>query len=150
MPAVGDFLDRFRPAGAPGPAAGAVPADRRADLEAELEPVFALLTGPEAERRRALEEAGEEARRIRDDAAETAARLVERARARAPAERAAAAAEARTAAAREHDELVEEARRQAAEISRVANDRMAGHVARAVASVRALAAEPGAGSGGAA
>lgn len=50
MPAMRDFLERFRPAGAPGPAAAAVPADRPAELAAELEAVFALLNEAEAER----------------------------------------------------------------------------------------------------
>lgn len=145
MPAVGDFLARFRPAGAPGPAAGAVPADRRAELEAELQQVFALLTGPEAERRTLIDEADRAARRIREEAAESAALLVERARVDAGAIRAEAAAEVRAAVRGEHDALLAEARREADEIGRTADERLPGLVAEAVASVRALAgaAQPG-------
>lgn len=44
MPRGRDFLERFRPAGTPGAlAARGVPADRVAELAAELAPVFALL-----------------------------------------------------------------------------------------------------------
>ncbi|HEU0240823.1 MAG TPA: hypothetical protein VFR11_16305 [Micromonosporaceae bacterium] len=44
MATLRDILQRFRPSGAPGAAgAAAVPADRRARAEAELEPVFAAL-----------------------------------------------------------------------------------------------------------
>jgi len=78
--AIQDFLQRFRPAGAPGaPGRAAVPADRVAEATAELAPVFAALADvhPEvdgirsravaraAARRRA---AAEEAERIRADA----------------------------------------------------------------------------------
>jgi hypothetical protein len=51
MPRVGDLLDRFRPAGTPGPAAAAgVPADRRAAAaEEELAPVFTALADVERE-----------------------------------------------------------------------------------------------------
>src|SRR5512135_1507062 len=44
-----DFLARFRPAGTPGAARAGVPADRPAELEAEVGPVLALLAGTDAE-----------------------------------------------------------------------------------------------------
>ena len=67
MSPVRDFLQRFRPAGTPGKAAAAaVPADRARDLAAELEPVFSMLAGAEAERARILSEADSDAARIRD------------------------------------------------------------------------------------
>ncbi|HEX6501083.1 MAG TPA: hypothetical protein VF054_18945 [Micromonosporaceae bacterium] len=93
MPGFRDVLDRFRPAGTPGPPAGAgVPVDRAASAAVELEPVFA-----------ALAEADRAAQRYRDDAAARAeqrvrtagteaADLVAAARQDAPAQRAAAAA----------------------------------------------------------
>jgi hypothetical protein len=49
VPQLRDFLSRFRPAGAPGAARAAVPADRRRQLEAEVDPVLKLLDGPDAE-----------------------------------------------------------------------------------------------------
>jgi hypothetical protein len=57
MPELRDFLARFRPAGAPGTAArAAVPADRSRELEAEVEPVLALLEDTDAERKRIIEQ----------------------------------------------------------------------------------------------
>jgi hypothetical protein len=50
MPRVREFLDRFRPAGAPGAAtATGVPVERRLGLETELAPVFAALAGVQEE-----------------------------------------------------------------------------------------------------
>ena len=93
MSPVRDFLQRFRPAGTPGKAAAAgVPADRARDLAAELEPVFSLLAGAEAERARILTEAGRDAGRIRDGARRRADDMVAAARQRAQAARADAAA----------------------------------------------------------
>ncbi|HXZ70462.1 MAG TPA: hypothetical protein VEH31_06230 [Streptosporangiaceae bacterium] len=60
-----DFLDRFRPAGAPGAAARAgVPADRARELAVEVEPVLASLDGTHAECQRIIEAARQEADRI--------------------------------------------------------------------------------------
>ncbi|MFE7761107.1 hypothetical protein [Streptomyces sp. NPDC057438] len=53
-----DFLTRFRPAASPGRAApGGVPADRSAELRAELTPPLALLEQTEAEARNIRERA---------------------------------------------------------------------------------------------
>ena len=49
MPQLRDFLSRFGPAGAPGAARAAVPADRHRQLVAELDPVLMLLDGQDAE-----------------------------------------------------------------------------------------------------
>ncbi len=108
-----DFLMRFRPVGLPGPAAaGAVPADRSAELTAELEPPLALLEEAETEARTVREEAVKEAARRRQAAERTATDIVEQARARAPAVREHSAARIRDAteaevaqvlAAAEHD-----------------------------------------------
>ncbi len=84
MPQLGDFLNRFRPAGAPGAASRAgVPADRAAELSAELDPVLALLAATDAECARlvtaAEQEASEFAAQARDEAASIAADAVRRA-----------------------------------------------------------------------
>ena len=84
MPQLGDFLNRFRPAGAPGAASRAgVPADRAAELSAELDPVLAMLAATDAECARLVAEAEQEAGRIaaqaRDQAASIAADAVQRA-----------------------------------------------------------------------
>ncbi|MGE5131960.1 MAG: hypothetical protein ACM32E_03510 [Gemmatimonadota bacterium] len=86
MPEGRDFLDRFRPAGAPGSAARAgVPADRARELADELDPVLALLDDTHAECERIVADAGREAERImaaaRSEAARTAADADTRARA---------------------------------------------------------------------
>jgi hypothetical protein len=49
VPHLPDFLNRFRPAGAPGAGLAAVPADRQRDRESELGPVLAVLDAPSAE-----------------------------------------------------------------------------------------------------
>jgi hypothetical protein len=91
VPGVREWLDRFRPAGAPGAAtAVGVPVDRRKMARAELEPVFAALAddlGRAAERR---DEMIAEAARRRAEGRDAARALVESARASSTAERAAA------------------------------------------------------------
>jgi vacuolar-type H+-ATPase subunit H len=95
LPQARDFLDRFRPAGAPGAASRAgVPADRAAELASELEPVLALLAGTDAECRRIIATAQREAEQIGERAREQAA---------------AVAAEARRLARAAQDEAVEHA-----------------------------------------
>jgi hypothetical protein len=85
---VREWLDRFRPAGAPGAAtATGVPVDRREAALAELEPVFAAVAGDikrAAERRAAMIA---EAARGRAAGTDTARALIARARASADAER---------------------------------------------------------------
>lgn len=110
-----NFLTRFRPAASPGRAApGGVPADRSAELRAELAPPLALLEEAESEARAVRERAAataasrlrdaerqaemiaaharEEARRVRGDASEQVLRAAEgeAAALRATAEREAA------------------------------------------------------------
>jgi vacuolar-type H+-ATPase subunit H len=106
VPAVRDLLERFRPAGAPGAATAAgVPADRRATVEAELEPIFGALD----EVTRQGEETRLTASRAADhrlaDAQQQARAIVARAATEAEAERAAAAAQLRSRAAREVAEI---------------------------------------------
>ncbi|MGH8867626.1 MAG: hypothetical protein ACRDYU_06490, partial [Actinomycetes bacterium] len=77
MPRSGDFLERFRPAGAPGAAAAAgVPADRVAELSAELEPVLARLAGTQREAERIRAAARRDAEQRRDHATASARALV--------------------------------------------------------------------------
>lgn len=142
-----DFLQRFRPAGTPGKAAAAaVPADRARDLAAELEPVFAMLAGPEAERARILSEADGDARRVRDEARRRADDMVATARARAQAVRAEAAAAVLARAEATADAALRAAEREAQAICERAAQRMPGYVSRAVRAVLTLAGdEAGAG-----
>ena len=119
LPQLHDFLERFRPAGAPGAAASAgVPADRSRELEAELSPVLALLEGVEAECARVVARARHDAGQIiaaaREEAAAGLAEADQRARsardevmreivAGARAEAAAAAGDAARQALRERE-----------------------------------------------
>ena len=86
MPALRDFLARFRPAGPPGAAARAgVPADRSCELEAEVGPVLALLGSTDAECERIIAQARRDAGQItaaaQAEAAAIAADAGQRARA---------------------------------------------------------------------
>lgn len=93
MPRLSDFLDRFRPAGAPGAATRTgVPADRAAELSAELNPVLAQLATTAAECDRIVAAADRNSKRIINEASERAATIAAEARARAQVERAEAAA----------------------------------------------------------
>lgn len=144
MPNVRDFLDRFRPAGSPGSASAiGVPADRRADAEEELAPVFAALQ--DADRRCAdlQRQADEEARRELERARKTASELVDHARSRCADERAATAARAAGEAASEADRILDRGRRAAGEDRATAERRSPELVAQAVARARAWAAEAG-------
>ncbi|MFF7652514.1 hypothetical protein ACFZCY_22275 [Streptomyces sp. NPDC007983] len=125
MAGLRDFLLRFRPVGSPGRAApGGVPADRTAELTAELDPPLAL-----------LEEAEEEARHIRDGAAREAAErrraaerqaqeIVESSQDRAREVRATSAARVRRNAEAEAAELLATAQRETAAVRRRAEERM--------------------------
>ncbi len=139
MSPVRDFLQRFRPAGTPGKAAAAgVPADRARDLAAELEPVFLLLAGAEAERARILTEAGRDAGRIRDGARRRADDMVAAARQHAQAARADAAAAVLAAAEADAGAALRAAEREAQVIRERAGRRMPGYVSRAVRAVLML------------
>src|SRR5690348_14286797 len=93
-----DWLDRFRPAGAPGsPALPGVPSDAR-PAETELRPVFALLETTSQECARLRTEAERQAAHGREDASREAGRIVAEARRDAPAVRAEAQARFMTSA----------------------------------------------------
>ena len=140
MPALRDFLARFRPAGPPGAAARAgVPADRSRELEAEVGPVLALLGSTDAERERIIAQAR------RDDAEQiTAAARAEGAAITADAEQRAGAAREETArqvVALARDEAagtVDMARQQAMRTRELAGQRMPALVSRAVDAIRQL------------
>lgn len=128
-----DFLQRFRPAGAPGPAAGAgVPADRITELTAELAPVFALLDDVEAEAAQIRREATVRAERRREESAEAAARLLAEASAQAEAVRAEAFAAGRAEAEAASTAALAAAREDAEQTRRRAAHRMPGFVTRLV------------------
>jgi vacuolar-type H+-ATPase subunit H len=133
-----DFLDRFRPAGAPGSAARAgVPADRARELAAEVEPVLALLDDTHAECEQIIETARQEAGRIMAEAGAAVARVGQEAdrNARAAGEEAAAEVLAQTRA--EVQETAAEAAQQALQIRRLAQRRLPELVTAAVGLVRA-------------
>ncbi|MEU5644472.1 hypothetical protein [Streptomyces milbemycinicus] len=122
-----DFLLRFRPVGSPGRAApGGVPADRAAELAAELAPPLSYLEEFEAEARGIREEAARTAAERRRKAKRQADTIVERARARADEVRAEAAARVRRAAEAEAAELLATAERDAVVMRSRARARMPG------------------------
>jgi len=137
MPRARDFLARFRPVGTPGAAASAgVPADRVAEADAELEPLFAMLADTEAEVDRIRASADQ---RIADShrlAAERIAEVLARGRLSADAERADASARARAVADQEVAHELAAATAQAARVRQSANDQMNAQVAEIVAAVR--------------
>ncbi|MEU7642596.1 MULTISPECIES: hypothetical protein [unclassified Streptomyces] len=82
MAGLRDLLMRFRPVSTPGPAATGVPADRTAELAAELTPSLARLDSTAAEAEAVRAAARREADRIRRDAARRAEVITARASAR--------------------------------------------------------------------
>jgi signal transduction histidine kinase len=107
MISVRTFLDRFRPAGAPGAATGAgVPSDRIARVATELAPVFDALAATMADCDQLRRTARSEATARIQGAAEAAAALLDRARIESEADRATAAAAQRQQAATAATRLV--------------------------------------------
>ncbi|MCH0539674.1 hypothetical protein I3F58_08855 [Streptomyces sp. MUM 203J] len=120
-----DFLTRFRPVGTPGPAVpGGVPADRTAQITAELEPVFASLEATETEARLVRARAAEEAARIRGEAERSARAAVARARRDAAGIRAESARRALARAESEAASLLAAADRDVVRVRRRAAARM--------------------------
>lgn len=139
MVRVRDVLHSFRPAGAPGAAGAAgVPADRSADLAAELEPVFAQLASTEQECANTAVRASEAAAKVRARDAERARASLAAARERMDAERAAAVAQMRPNALAKSTAAAVAAEREAAEIRRHAGEHMGSYVDLVVASVGSL------------
>ncbi len=139
MPQLRDFLDRFRPAGAPGAAARvAVPADRSAELEAELAPVLALLDGVDAECAGVVAQARLDAGRITAAAHEAATAQLGDADRRARAAREQAVQEALAAARAEAADTMARAQRDALRARELAGQRIPALVSRAADLVRGL------------
>jgi regulator of protease activity HflC (stomatin/prohibitin superfamily) len=125
MPGLRELLSRFRAAGAPGaPGVAGMPVDRRADVTAELEPVFAALAATTAECERLRADGAAEAQRCLDEARNRAASMLARAEGAAPADRAMAAARVRESAAADLAAIEDESRAAAEETTR----RAAGHL----------------------
>jgi hypothetical protein len=138
VPSVRDFLDRFRPAGAPGAASAAgVPADRRATAAAELEPIFAALGEVDDACARLRREAVAGGARLEAETAERCRALVAGARTDAEAERAAEAAKLRERAAAEARLVMTQAEEGADEVRRSAVERRPRLLALVVDRVRA-------------
>jgi vacuolar-type H+-ATPase subunit H len=132
-----DFLERFRPAGTPGAAAAAgVPADRVAELETELAPVFDALACTEAEADRIRCAASAEAARRRERARQRARAIIAGAGEQAKVDRAAALADARRTADTRSADILAAARRSADLLARDYDSRRADDVAQIVALVR--------------
>ncbi|MDI9914454.1 hypothetical protein [Rhodococcus sp. IEGM 1379] len=128
-----NFLERFRPAGAPGAAAAVgVPADRPLELAAELEPVFGELSGVVAHARRIREQASFDADQIRCEAKEKAHVLVESAGNELEDVRAAAMASAGERAQQVSQAALAAAELDAAAVRSRAADRLPAYVDRAL------------------
>jgi vacuolar-type H+-ATPase subunit H len=142
-----DFLDRFRPAGTPGPAARAgVPADRAAELAAEVEPVLALLDGTHAECQQIIAVARQEADRTTSEAQAGVAAIGQEAGRQARAARDQAAAEVLAQARVQAQAAAADASRQALQIRRLAERHLPVLVAAAARLVQAgLTAPSGSG-----
>lgn len=144
MPRAPRLLRRFLPAGAPGPAGLAgVPADRVADVTAELAPVFAALAATEVQ----CDEVLEGGRRDALDAGQRATELVRviaaTAERRAAAERLDALARAQRATEEHTATELAAARAEADRVHGDALERMSGYVAQVTAVVAAMLAAPG-------
>ncbi len=142
MPGLRDVLQRFRPAGAPGAATAAgVPVDRRADVAAELEPVFAALAGVQQECAQVRADGAQRASRLRTEAADESRAILVRARGEIAAERARAAAQRVHDAEQELAGIDAAADRSAEEVRRRTALRLPGLVERVVDRVRGELAE---------
>jgi flagellar biosynthesis/type III secretory pathway protein FliH len=133
VPRARDLLARFRPVGAPGAAAPAgVPADRGAERERELQPVFAELAATEEEAARIRAAATTDAAARTSAATEQAQAIVESARRDAEAHRAEAAAAVLRQVEQSTSATRAAARHEAEEIAARARERLPDLVARLV------------------
>ncbi len=138
MPGVRDLLERFRPVGTPGPAGPVgVPADSRADLEAELAPVLAGLqeTERQCEQMRAAGRA--RAERLITHARTRAEATVADAGLRAANERADAVADQHQRQQVQAEGELSRATQEAHRIARLAAERIPALAARVVDAARA-------------
>lgn len=131
-----DFLTRFRPAASPGRAApSGVPADRIAELRAELTPSLALLEQTEAQARSVRERADAAAASARAEAEEQAGTIVAAAHEEARQVRARTAEQVLRAADGEAAALLAEAEREAVAVRDRAGSRTPALVDRVLALV---------------
>jgi cell division septum initiation protein DivIVA len=144
VPGLRDYLDRFRPVGAPGAGGAGVPADRSRELEAELTAVLALLDDVHSECADLVAQARRDAERIVATARGEAAAVADGADRRARAARDEAAREVLAAARAEAVGTVARADQQASRVRDRARQRIPALASRAVGLVRDLGTEPGA------
>ncbi|MGN6577896.1 MAG: hypothetical protein ACTHKG_19660 [Nocardioides sp.] len=138
MPRSRDILQRFRPAGTPGAASNVgVPADRVAEIGAELAPVFSALAEAQEQAAAIRAEASSEAEHRRQQTLERAASVVAAARRDEAAERSAAALRTSTKVTEESAALRAGAERDVEELRRRAAERMPALVDRVVSRTRA-------------
>lgn len=123
VPSLRDFLNRFRPAGAPGAARAAVPVDQRRRRERELEPVLMLLDGVAAECAQLITAAQRDAGEIMAAARSDAAAIAADAARQAAGARRQSTADALDAARAQAADFVAEAARQAAQARELARRR---------------------------
>lgn len=143
-----DILRRFRPVAAPGPPAPAgVPADRRAEAEAELAVVFAALAPTLAEARRIREEGRAVAEARRRSGADEAGRILADARARVDEVRVEAAATVLATVEAERSAVDAAVVAEVERIRAVSAERSAAVVAAVIDAVRAFARSAPATSG---
>jgi hypothetical protein len=138
MPRSRDILQRFRPAGTPGAAANVgVPADRVAELGAELAPVFGALEETQQQAVMIRSEAVAEAQRRREVALERAAAVVSTARREEAAERGEASVRTSSRAAEETAAAMAAAERDVAALRARAAAQMPTYVGRVINATRA-------------
>ncbi|HZR48141.1 MAG TPA: hypothetical protein VFB06_01355 [Streptosporangiaceae bacterium] len=139
MPQPRDFLERFRPAGAPGAAARAgVPADRGGELAGELSPVLGLLDETHRECGQIVARARDDAARISAAAREQAAAIAADGMQQANAARREAAEAALAAARGARSREIASAKQRAARIGELARRRIPALAGDAVAMIREL------------
>lgn len=124
MATAGDILRRFRFHAVPGaPAPAGVPADRTAELEAELAPVFRTLEAAQVRAARILDEASAHAEQQRASARDHAGRIASEGRAEAAAARAESVAAGLSEAQQQRLLLLAAAQEEALRIARVSVER---------------------------
>jgi uncharacterized membrane protein YqiK len=125
VPALETFLHRLRIHGVPGaPGSAGVPADRVAEVTAELEPIFELLEETQRRVEQVVARGEREAARSRARGSDEAKTVVADARAQAEAQRAEAAATTLERSADERRTILAEARAEVGRVDRVIVERM--------------------------
>jgi hypothetical protein len=137
MPRTRELLERFRPSGTPGAAAGrGVPGDHVTERSAELEPVLDLLADTLATCRQIRAEAERESERLRRSGHDRALAAEAAAHRQAESVRVEAAVEATRRATRETDAVRKQARAEAEAVRTRAEARMQDYVGSVLAEVR--------------